>query len=179
MERVIAATLYIPDQEGYPHSDEIIALKGGNLADQYAGVLMYVCRQAGLNFAAEGVLVPVPRTSRHSTTSGPEALANSLSSNCGLGVTKALSFIRQVRSQKGLSAADRKKNVEDSMTSDNSVNGRPVYLIDDILTTGHTMHEGARAVRQAGATFAVGLVAGRDAKLSSLEYAGVLKLVKE
>ena len=65
------------------------------------------------------------------------------------------------------------------MVSDTSVKGRAVYRVDDILTTGYTMHEGARAVKHAGAISAVGLVAGRDASLASLEYAGVLKLVEE
>ena len=179
LERVIAATLYIPNVDGYAHSEEILALKGGGLADQYAEVLMHVCGEEELKFRRNGLLVPIPRTTPRRATSGPEALATSLSPECGLGVRKTLSFTRAVRSQKGLSAAERKKNVENSMASDTSVSGRDIYLVDDILTTGETMHEGARAVRQAGATSAIGLVAGRDASLSDLEYAGVLKRVEE
>src|SRR5439155_13021584 len=115
LERVIAATLYIPSQEGYPHSDEIIALKRGGLADQYASVLLYVCEGEGMGFAYGGVMVPIPRTTPRSATSGPEALATSLSDKNHLAVKRALSFIREVQSQKGLSAADRRENVEDSM----------------------------------------------------------------
>ncbi len=180
LERVVAATLYIPNATGYSHSREILDLKDrGDFADQHAEVLMYVLSQERLKFPREGVLVPVPQTKRRSAPTGPVALANSLSNKSGLPVALALSFIRQVKSQKGLSGGQRETNVRNSMKADSAVMGRPVYLVDDVLTTGNTMHEGARAVREAGATSAIGLVAGRDADLRLLEHAGVIRRVED
>ncbi len=144
LERVVAATLYIPNATGYSHSREILDLKD-----------------------------------RGEAPTGPVALANSLSNKSGLPVALALSFIRQVKSQKGLSGGQRETNVRNSMKADSAVMGRPVYLVDDVLTTGNTMHEGARAVREAGATSAIGLVAGRDADLRLLEHAGVIRRVED
>ena len=180
VERVIAATLYIPRVTGYRHTDEIRGLKDeGSFAEQYAEVLRYVIREEGLRLARSGVLVPIPRTTPRASLSGPEALANALSLKCRLFVRNALSFVRQVRSQKRLSGIERAKNIENSMVCESSVRRRVVYLADDILTTGRTMREGARAAMAAGAESVVGLVAGRDADMKSLLFAGVMKVVED
>jgi predicted amidophosphoribosyltransferase len=180
LERVIAATLYVPRVTGYPHSQEIRKLKdGGAFAEQYAHVLMHVCQTEGVKLGRGGVLVPIPRTTALPSMSGPDALAAELSKLSGVPVRKALSFNRVVQRQRGLSPTDRRKNMENSMDCDSSVKGRPVFLIDDVLTTGHTMREGARAAREGGANSVIGLVAGRDSAIEYLVFVGVMTVVPE
>ncbi|MCU1573320.1 MAG: hypothetical protein JWO93_1402 [Micrococcaceae bacterium] len=57
----------------------------------------------------------------------------------------------RVRNQKGLGRAGRRANVRNSMLVRGTVSGRHVIIVDDVLTTGATLAEAARALRQAGA----------------------------
>jgi predicted amidophosphoribosyltransferase len=53
-------------------------------------------------------------------------------------------------SQKTLGSADRTSNVRDSMIAKRTLEGRRFVLVDDVLTTGATFAEAARALRAAG-----------------------------
>ena len=50
-----------------------------------------------------------------------------------------------------LSAESRRRNLANCMRSDASVSGKRVLLVDDVLTTGSTASEAARALLAAGA----------------------------
>jgi ComF family protein len=72
----------------------------------------------------------------------------------GLGVpvrARWLSRRRPTRPQSDLSAAERRANVRDAFASTPAVAGRHVVVVDDVLTTGATAAECARALRAAGA----------------------------
>jgi ComF family protein len=65
-------------------------------------------------------------------------------------------WLRRIRStgeQKALSASARRDNVRDAFRAGRGarLHGRTVLLVDDVLTTGATAHEAARALRAAGA----------------------------
>ncbi|HEX4814291.1 MAG TPA: phosphoribosyltransferase family protein [Nonomuraea sp.] len=65
----------------------------------------------------------------------------------------ALRQVRRVADQAGLSAAERSANLAGSLQVRKPGKGRPVLdvlLVDDILTTGATLTEAARALRAAG-----------------------------
>ena len=72
-----------------------------------------------------------------------------------LRVAPALAHRRGVADQSGLDTAQRRGNLEGAMTVkplwDRVVRGRHCLLVDDVVTTGATLAEAARALRQAGA----------------------------
>lgn len=67
----------------------------------------------------------------------------------------ALVFSRGVRDQAGLDHLERACNMTGSMLVKGSqvgpMAGRPVLLVDDIVTTGNTLAEAARALHAVGA----------------------------
>ena len=69
---------------------------------------------------------------------------------------------RATRPQVGLSRAERLANCRGAFTAaPERVAGKRVLLVDDILTTGSTMHEAARTLKKAGAERVDALVVAR------------------
>lgn len=81
---------------------------------------------------------------------------------CSLG---ALRRIRKVPPQVGLPRGERVKNVagvfEIAASHVSNINGRRVLLIDDVLTTGATLNDCARALMKSGADKVVALTVAR------------------
>jgi ComF family protein len=59
--------------------------------------------------------------------------------------------IRATPDQIGLSAAQRRRNLHNAFVIDTRVAGKHIALLDDVMTTGTTLAELARAARKAGA----------------------------
>ena len=73
----------------------------------------------------------------------------------GLGrPDRVLRRIRQGAHQKSLGAEARQVNLAGSLEARRSLEGRAFLLVDDVLTTGSTLVEGARALRAAGGVVA-------------------------
>lgn len=66
-------------------------------------------------------------------------------------VPRAARRVRATEDQIGRSAAERRRNLRQAFAVDPVVSGRSVILLDDVMTTGATLHELARACRRAGA----------------------------
>lgn len=102
------------------------------------------------------VLVPVPLGRARLGERGfnqAELLADRLGALLDWPVRRRwLSRVRETAPQTDLSAADRRVNVGGAFAASRRVAGRHVVLIDDVLTTGATCRECARALRAAGAS---------------------------
>ncbi|MFM6939972.1 MAG: ComF family protein [Rhodoluna sp.] len=66
-------------------------------------------------------------------------------------VLDALKSVRDTSDQAGLTTAERQTNVAGAMQVKRSVQGARVLLFDDVVTTGATLAEAARALSEAGA----------------------------
>ena len=67
-----------------------------------------------------------------------------------LPFSPVLTVARRVRDQASLSAEQRKENLSGSLAAKADLGGRTFILIDDVLTTGATLHEAKRAIEHAG-----------------------------
>ena len=63
--------------------------------------------------------------------------------------------------QKSLSATDRAANLAGAFMAQPGAAGRRILLVDDVMTTGATLREAARALKDAGAASVVGLALAR------------------
>jgi ComF family protein len=100
------------------------------------------------------VAVPLhPKRRRERGYNQSELLARAIGSAVGVPVDdRGLARTRNTAHQVELSATERKANVQDAFRADEQrVRGRIVLLVDDVFTTGATLGECAKALRQAGA----------------------------
>ena len=112
-----------------------------------------------LGFYAPGtILVPVPLSRRRLRNRGynqAELIARRIAATTGLVMRpRWLRRVRDTRPQSDLSARQRRQNVLGAFASAEAVSipGARVVLVDDVLTTGATVNDCARALLQAGAS---------------------------
>jgi ComF family protein len=114
------------------------------------------------------VVVAVPLHSSRQRMRGynqSEELARELAGLAGKPfVAGALARIRDTRPQVGLKRDERRDNVRNAfaVVQPGRIAGREVALVDDVLTTGATLSECARALAAAGARGVRGICFGRD-----------------
>jgi predicted amidophosphoribosyltransferase len=140
----------------------IVAVKDGGRADvrpQLAPLLADSIRVAGAGHA-DLVLVPMPSSRRAVRRRGEAsvALLARRAQEVLAGphrVVPALTPARRLADQAGLGSAARKANLLGAYAVPSQwrglIRGCDVLLVDDVVTTGATLTEGARALRAAGA----------------------------
>jgi ComF family protein len=109
---------------------------------------------ATLAEAIEAV-VPVPLARERERERGfnqAELLAQRVARRLGVPVRpRWLWRVRPTRPQSDLAASERRANVRGAFRASSQVSGRHVLVVDDVLTTGATLGECARALREGGA----------------------------
>lgn len=101
-------------------------------------------------------VVPAPSARSSSRARGREPVRELAGAACGRGaVVQGLVLHRRVRDQAGLSASERERNLAGAIIVRTGVRsllrGVPCVVVDDVVTTGATLQECARALAQAGA----------------------------
>jgi predicted amidophosphoribosyltransferase len=76
-------------------------------------------------------------------------LSRQLSDETGLRLYENLRYVRAVRDQSSLDAKSRFANIDGALISQKFFSGK-AFLIDDLITTGATLNEAARALRMQG-----------------------------
>jgi ComF family protein len=106
-------------------------------------------------FAEVVVPVPLHRLRLKKRTFNQSALVGKLiAAKLGLPFVRALTRMRPTPSQTELSHSARRKNVKDAFAvrRPQAVKGRQVLLVDDVITSGATASECAKALKAAGAS---------------------------
>lgn len=98
-------------------------------------------------------LVAMPTSRRSRRTRGFDLnamLVRRVARQLGVPVDLGLRFTRQPLDQRRLDETERLANLEGAMRFTPSGAGAPLILIDDVVTTGATLGEAARAIAAAG-----------------------------
>lgn len=115
------------------------------------------------------LLVPVPLHAARQKQRGynqSALLAQGLSARTGLPVRLDLvERVHHTRAQVGLSAAERRANVQDAFAARGSCSGLHILLIDDVYTTGATLAACAGCLQEAGAALVCGLTLALPARM--------------
>lgn len=176
-----------PTWSGPAYADEVrsavVAWKDGGRADltavlapALADVLATALAASPLHLAAARTgslpLVPAPSSAAGTRARGEHRVAAmarraTRSSGSSIRVVDALRLGRPVADQAGLTASDRAANLAGAMRVRGAtyplLQGVPCVVVDDVVTTGATLAEAARALRAAGSgpVLAVTLAATR------------------
>jgi len=151
------ANAWAPFDYAGPMGDAIRAGKYAGRADAFAAVrrVMLGAMPEPLVRAPPGVVVPVPLHPRRVKARGfqPTLLlartaARALGAPCR---SRLVSRSRDTPPQAGRGERGRRENVRGAFTVRGNVQGADVLVVDDVLTTGATVREVARALRRAGA----------------------------
>ena len=107
------------------------------------------------HFATSATLIPVPLAELRLQERGynqAQLIANEMAKRFALRVdADAVIRIRETDIQQRLNWVERRRNVRHAFAATRSFAGESVVLVDDVLTTGSTLNELARAVYDAGA----------------------------
>jgi ComF family protein len=117
------------------------------LAPALAEAVRAAARAGGVD-GVEVVAVPGTRAAYRRRGYDPVRL---LISRAGLGASRVFAAARPHRSQKQLGAGERDRNLRGTLRLRRSVAGHRILLIDDVVTTGATLREAARVLREGGA----------------------------
>jgi ComF family protein len=114
-----------------------------------------VVEQCGADLPERAVLAPVPLARERERERGfnqAALLAEHVARAVGLPMRERwLARIRSTAPQTALSGVERRDNVRGAFVASSSAAGATVVLVDDVLTTGATAAECARALRAVGA----------------------------
>jgi len=140
--------------------DCILSMKhrAGETLAECVGLLWTRHQEAGFRELGADVVIPVPlhwwRRLRRGYNQS-ECLAAAVAVQLKVPhLPSALKRIRPTKSQVVLTAAGRRINMKGAFraASRAKIAGRKVLLVDDVLTTGSTASEAARALKEGGAT---------------------------
>lgn len=132
---------------------ELALLMGDALIDSW--------HRAPVSLEGGGIVTAIPLHWRQERARGfnqAEEVAISFSKKVGLPYKKLLTRIRSTRRHAGLTEEERIRNMTGAFIASSSIPNSTIILIDDTYTTGATMREAARLLKENGASRVIGLV---------------------
>jgi predicted amidophosphoribosyltransferase len=134
----------------------ILAAKESHIrqADELVSSAIANCIEVVLRDEWIDHLIPIPSRSRAVRQRGRQfitEMAKESAERFSIPISEPLHHLRSVRDQSGLDSRQRWNNLEGALVvRDNQQTLGKVLLIDDLVTTGATLIEAARALRYAG-----------------------------
>ncbi|MFO1018460.1 MAG: ComF family protein [Hyphomonadaceae bacterium] len=133
----------------------VLDLKRGGRRDGLPVFARWMAAAAGDRLERADFIAPAPmHWTRLAVRSFNQAawLAQALSTASGKRWKPgALARVKRRKSQAGLSAAERRRNVGGVIKARGRFAGKTILIVDDVFTTGATLEACARALRKAGA----------------------------
>lgn len=122
------------------------------------------------NYFNQFVLIPVPLHKKQIKKRGfnqSEEIAKEISLYLNIPIiSNALSRTKQTASQTKLNKEERKKNVKGAFkinpATRNLIKNKNILVVDDVFTTGSTIEECAKVLRQAGTNEVWGMTVARE-----------------
>ncbi|MDP2930207.1 MAG: ComF family protein [bacterium] len=143
-----------------PYAKEL----GKTLSDLIVSHFLLIEKQVPADFA----LIPVPVENRKLRSRGfnqSREIAFHLAQKWRLPlINNCLIKIKNTEPQMKLSGLERKNNLDDAFACRNQelIKDKKIFLVDDVYTTGATMEECSRVLKQAGARQVWGIAAARS-----------------
>ena len=122
------------------------------LANYFGEQMSALWKRSGL---CSDIVVFVPMTEAGERKRGynqAAELAEKISEQTEIPVKSGLAKIRDTLPQKRLTKAERRENISGAYRAEGGFSGRKVLLVDDVMTTGATGSECAKALKRAGAS---------------------------
>ena len=143
--------------------DAILKMKFGGMgryAKIFAKYLAYLATKNDLQFDAVCFPPMSAKSRRQRGFNQSQLLAKYFCEimDCNDRYLDALSKVRETERQEKLNRTDRKTNLVGAYKVKADVKGKRVLVIDDVKTTGATLDECAKALKDAGAVSVVGLM---------------------
>ena len=108
------------------------------------------------------LLIPIPLSRKRLNQRGfnqAELIAKSFNLNHDYKISLDLKKVKDTKAQSSLSETARAKNIKECFVwQGDSLKGKTIILIDDVITTGATLNEAAAILKMAGAEKVYGLV---------------------
>lgn len=143
----------------------VLDLKRGGRRDGLPVFARWMSAAGGETLQRADFIAPAPmHWTRLAVRSFNQAawLAQALSTACGKPWKPgALRRTKRRKSQAGLSASERRRNVGGAIKASWRFEGKTIVVVDDVFTTGATLEACARALRKAGAAEVHGLTLAR------------------
>ena len=138
-----------------PIAGKVLLAAKENSLEQADELILDALKKSLLHCVKEhgmGILIPIP--SRHSAARlRGRQFINELAREIGNGARvptyEILTHTRAVKDQSKLDAKERLENLDGALTSLRYRSGKAI-IVDDLVTTGATLYEGARALRENG-----------------------------
>jgi len=116
------------------------------------------------------ILTPIPITRRKLAQRGYNQsllLAEELSKEFNLPIMEVLAKIKETRSQANLNKEERQNNIKnifaiDEKFAETEIKNKNIILVDDVFTTGATLFEAVKILRQSGAKEIWAIVLAHD-----------------
>jgi ComF family protein len=166
----VAAVFYEPPFEAWMQRFKYPARGIAGLDPRPGAVVRALVCEAGARAPgpAPALVVPVPlhaRRLRHRGFNPAATLARALAREQRCTVDPvALVRVRDTPSQTGLDRRGRRRNVRGAFRPRRGLQATgPVWLVDDVVTTGATLAEAARALQSAGVETVVGVCVAKTA----------------
>ncbi|MEX1061869.1 MAG: ComF family protein [Patescibacteria group bacterium] len=136
------------------------------VAEVMAHLTLEDLAEKGIFFGKKAWVVPIPLSFWRQNERGfnqAEIFAQALARELKLKINpKLLKRVRNTPSQVSLSRGERSQNIQGAFAGTRRIRKKDILLVDDVLTTGATVREAAKALKKKGANQVWVLTFARD-----------------